>query len=108
MCTREKDWDCGRRQTKEALLGRSVMSNSFVTPWTVARQARLSMGFPRQEYWSGLPLPLPGDLPYPGIKPRSSALQADPLQSEPPGKPQKEALDLTKFLLWYEWSQQSD
>ena len=47
------------------------MSNSFATPWTVARQAPLLMGFPRQEYWSGLPFPSPGDLPDPGIKPTS-------------------------------------
>ena len=47
------------------------MSNSFATPWTVALQAPLSMGFPRQEYWSGLPFPSPGDLPDPGIEPRS-------------------------------------
>ena len=46
----------------------------FVTPWTVAYQAPLSMGFPRQEYWSGLPFPSPGDLPDPGIEPRSPAL----------------------------------
>ena len=45
----------------------------FVTPWTVACQAPLSMGFSRQEYWNGLPCPPPGDLPNPGIKPRSSA-----------------------------------
>ena len=45
-----------------------------VTTWTVACQARLSMGFPRQEYWSGLPFPSPGDLPNPRIKPRSPAL----------------------------------
>ena len=55
----------------------------FATPWTVARQAPLPMGFSRQEYWSGLPFPSPGDLPDPGIKPRSSALQADALTSEP-------------------------
>ena len=59
----------------------------FLTPWTVARQAPLFMGFSRQEYWSGLPCPPPGDLPNPGIKPRSPTLQADSLQSEPPGKP---------------------
>ena len=59
----------------------------FVTPWTVAHQALLSMGFSRQEYWSGLPFPSPGNLPNPGIKPRSPALQADALISEPPGKP---------------------
>ena len=59
----------------------------FVTPWTVARQAPLSMGFSRQEYWSGLPFPSPGDFPNPGIKPWSPVLQADALSSEPPGKP---------------------
>ena len=57
-----------------------------VTLWTVAHQAPLSMGFSRQEYWSGLPFPSPGDLPDPGIEPRSSALQADTLTSEPRGK----------------------
>ena len=59
----------------------------FATLWTVAHHAPLSMGFSRQEYWSGLPFPSPGDLPDPGIKPRSPALQADALTSEPPGKP---------------------
>ena len=59
----------------------------FATPWTVAYQAPPSMGFSRQEYWSGLPFPSPGDLPDPGIKPRSPVLQADALLSEPPGKP---------------------
>ena len=49
----------------------------FVTPWTVALQAPQSMEFSRQEYWSGLPFPSPGDLPKPGIKPRSPAWQAD-------------------------------
>ena len=58
----------------------------FATPWTVARQAPLSMGFSRQEYWSGLLFPSPGDLPNPGIKPWSLALQANALSSEPPGK----------------------
>ena len=58
--------------------------------WTVAYQAPLSMGFSRQEYWSGLPFPSPGDLPDPGIKPRSPALVADTLTSEPPGKPYSE------------------
>ena len=59
----------------------------FAAPWTVAHQAPLSMGFSRQEYWSGLPFPSPGDLPDPGIEPRSPELQADALTSEPPGKP---------------------
>ena len=59
----------------------------FATPWTLVRQAPLSMGFSKQEYWSGLPFPSPGDLPNPGIKPGSPALQADALSSWLPGKP---------------------
>ena len=59
----------------------------FASPWTAARWAPLSMGFSRQEDWSGLPFPSPGDLPDPGTEPRSPALQADSLPSEPPGKP---------------------
>ena len=62
----------------------------FVTPWTVAYQASLSMGFSRQEYWSGLPFPSPGDLSDPGIEPRSPTLGAKALTSEPPGKPKKD------------------
>ena len=58
----------------------------FATPWTTAYQAPPSMGFSRQEYWSGLPFPSPGDLPDPGIEPWSPAFQADTLTSEPPGK----------------------
>ena len=58
----------------------------FVTPWTVAHQAPLSMEFSRQEHWNGLPFPSPGDRPNSGIEPRSPALQADTLPSEPPGK----------------------
>ena len=54
----------------------------FATPWTIAYQAPSSMGFSRQEYWSGLPFPSPGDLPYPGIEPRSPALWADALSSK--------------------------
>ena len=58
----------------------------LVTPWTGAHQAPLSMGFSRQEYWSGLSFPSPGDLPDPGIEPWPPALQGDSLPSEPPGK----------------------
>ena len=58
-----------------------------VTLRTVAHQAPLSMEFSRQEYWSRLPYPPPGDLPDPGIEPRYPALEADALTSEPPGKP---------------------
>ena len=61
----------------------------FCNPWAIAHQAPLSVRFPRQEYWSGLPFPSPADLPDPGIEPMSPAkeLQADSLPSEPPGKP---------------------
>ena len=58
----------------------------FATPWTVAHQAPLSMGFSGQEYWSGLPFPSPEDLPDPAVEPSSLAWQADALTSEPPGK----------------------
>ena len=61
--------------------GRSVVSDSLEP------QAPLSLRFSRQEYWDGLPFPSPGDLPNPGIEPRSPALKADSLPSEPPGKP---------------------
>ena len=66
-------------------VSRSVLPDS-VTPRIVARQAALSMEFSRQEYWSGLPFPSAEDLPNPGIKPGSPALQADSLPSEPQGK----------------------
>ena len=59
----------------------------LATPWTVASQPPLSMGFSRREYWSGLPCPPPGDLPNPGIEPRSPIQQADSLPAEPSGKP---------------------
>ena len=59
----------------------------FAMPWTVAYQAPQSMELSRQEYWSGLPLPSPGDLPNPGIEPRSPGLQADSLPAEAPEKP---------------------
>ena len=69
----------------------------FATPWTVAHQAPLSMGFSRQEYWSGYPCPSPGDLPKSGIEPRSPALQGDALTSAPSGKPIWEP---KKRVLW--------
>ena len=62
----------------------SQLCLTLCDPWTVAYQAPLSMGFPRQEYWNGLPCPPPGALPNPGIKPRSPSLQTDSLPSEPP------------------------
>ena len=62
----------------------------FVIPWAVAFQAPLPMGFPRQEYWSGLPFPSPGDLPNPGIKPASPELAGGFFTAKPPGKPRAE------------------
>ena len=69
-------------------LGSSVAKECllFVTLWTEAHQAPLSMGFPRQEYWSGLLLPSPGDLPNPGIDPTISCLAGGFFTTEPPGK----------------------
>ena len=67
------------------ILGRSLQGSRL--DFAQCHQALLSMEFSRQEHWSGLPCPPPGDLPNPGIKPRSPALQADSLPSEPPGKP---------------------
>ena len=63
----------------------------FATPWTVARQAPLSMGFSRQECWSGLPFSSLEDLPDPGIEPGSPALWADSLPPKPPGKPPRQS-----------------
>ena len=71
-----------------------------MTPWTIACQAPLSMGFSRQEYWSGLPRPSPGDLSDPGIKPTSlmsPALQVDSLPLAPPGKPKIQGKKLKMF-----------
>ena len=62
----------------------------FASPWTIAHQAPLSMGFPRQEYWIELPFPTPGDLPHPGIKSRSPVLPVlagGVFTTEPPEKP---------------------
>ena len=91
---RERSRPWGHRDTTEQLnttrqfcarsLGRVWL---LVTAWTAARQAPLSMGLSWQEHWSGSPFPSPGDLPNPGIEPRSPALQAGSLPSEPPGKP---------------------
>ena len=67
------------------------MSDS-VTLWTVAQQAPLSREFPRQEDWSGLPCPSPGDLPLPGTEPVSSALAGGFFTAEPPGKPLRHAV----------------
>ena len=76
----------------------------FATPWTVAYQASPSIGFSRQEYWSGLPFPSPTDLPDPGIEPRSSVLRADALPSEPPGKPLKVLVAQSCLTLCDPWT----
>ena len=70
------------RSESESLSVPSDPLRPSATPWTIQ-----SMGLSRPEYWSGLPFPSPGDLPNPGIKPRSPALQADSLPAKPPGKP---------------------
>ena len=70
---------------KEVLVTQCVIL--FATPWTVAHQAPLSLGFSRQEYWSGMSFPFPADFPNPGIEPESPALQANSLPSKLPGKP---------------------
>ena len=79
----------------------SIVSDSFLTPWAIAHQAPLSMGFSRQKYWNWLPLPSPGSLLDTGIEPGSPALQADSLPSQPP----------QSLLLWkkthYSWRKRS-
>ena len=77
------------------MLNQSVMSEFLRTPWTAAFQVPLSVEFSTYEYWSRLPFPAPGDLPYPGIKPLSlgsPALQAGSFAAAPPGKPHFEAI----------------
>ena len=95
------DDDCSHEIRRQLLFGRKVKVKMkslsrvrlFSTPWTVAYQAPLSMGFSRQECWSGLPFPSPGDLPDPGIEPRSPSLQADALSSEPDSEIWQESYD---------------
>ena len=83
-------WSCSWSRGLKVKVKSLSRVQLFVTPWTIAYQAPPSMGFSRQEYWSGLPFPSPGDLPNPGIEPGSPAFQADTLTSEPPGKPKME------------------
>ena len=79
-----------------ALLSHFSRARLFATPWTAAHQAPLSMGFSRQEYWSGLPCPPPGDLPDPGIELTSPAWAGGFFITEPPGKP----FLLDRFTEW--------
>ena len=72
----------------------------FATPWILAHQAPLSMGFSRQEYWSGQPVPSPGELPDSGIEPGSAALQADSLPAEAQGKPKNTGVGSLSLLQW--------
>ena len=76
---------CGVKNTGGGLVTKLCLT--LGTPWTIACQAPWSMGFSRKEYWSGLLFPSPGDLPDPGIKPGSPALQTDSLLTELRGKP---------------------
>ena len=73
---------------------------TLVTPWTVANQAPLSIQFPRQEYWSGLPFPSPGDLPDPGGKPASPAMAGGFFTAEPPGKPSLYYIQPVEASFW--------
>ena len=72
---------------KESEIKVARLCPTLLTPWIIACQAPLSLGFCRREYWTGLPFPSPGDVPDPGIELDSPALQADSLPSEPPGNP---------------------
>ena len=85
------------QQLSVHVLRHSVVSDSE-TLWIVAHQAPLSMGFSRQEYWSGLPCPPPGNRPNPGTEPRSPSLQTDSLPSEPPGKPKNTGVCSLSFF----------
>ena len=92
----------GQSETHEEVFAShacSVVSWPFVTPWTVPRHGPLPMGFPRQEYWSGLPFPSPGDLPEPGIEPVSPALAGKFFTTEPPGKPVRRSVTQQKNYL---------
>ena len=92
-CLRDKHWLARKvsfiQEASNLCVSPSVVSDSFATPWTIACQAPLSMEIPRQEYWSGLPFPSPGDLPDPEtelMSPASPALVGRSFTTEPPGK----------------------
>ena len=97
-----------KRRQIHLFFSHKVVSDSFATPQTIAHLAPLSVGFTRQEYWSGLPLPSPGHLPNPRTEPQSPALTGRFFTTVPPGKPQ---LCLLAFILnmksskaWWQWS----
>ena len=91
---------CGRARCMRSPVRAQLLSRVrlLVTPWTVAHQAPLSMEFPRQEYWSGLPFPSPGDLPNPRVEPSSPALADGFFTTAPPGKPINRIRFSLKFL----------
>ena len=86
---------CSRSCTHAQSLGCVLL---FVTPWTIAREVPLFMGFSRPEYWSGQPFPSPGDLPNQRIEPRSPTLQVDSLPAEPQWKPKNTGVGTLYFL----------
>ena len=92
----------GRENPLEKEMATHSRTLVWKIPWTEKPGRLQSMEFSRQEYWSGLPFPSPGDLPDPGIEPRSPALQTDALPSDPPGKPQTAYI---LVLLLYPFSQ---
>ena len=96
MAEREEELSSPLMRVKESESESEVAQScpTLCDPWTVAHQAPPSMGFSRQEYWGGLPFPSPGDLPDPGIEPRSPALQAETLTSAPPGQEESEKAGL--------------
>ena len=93
-----QEWQLGSIMPLLLLLFTHLVVSSFATPGALACQAPLSIGFPRQEYWSGWPFPSPGDLPHPGIKPVSPALEGKFFTTVPRGKPFN-FLPLSKFSL---------
>ena len=104
----QQDWTNYKTGNLECcVLSHSVMSNP-VAPWTVACQAALSMGFSRQEDWSGLPCPPPGDLPNPGIKHSSPKLQVYSLPAEPQGNPNNIGMGSLSLLQWIFPTQESN
>ena len=99
-CGLTKDSHFQVSQLKTGACVCSVTSNSSVTPSTLSCQAPLSMGFSRQESWTGLPFPPPGDLPDPGMEPVSPALAGRCFSTEPPGKPRSATLTHLQTRLW--------
>ena len=100
LCSLTRDWTCNPCIGKVKVKSLSYVW-LFATPWTVVYKASQSMDFPRQEYWSGLPFSSPGDLPDPGIEPRSPALQADALLSE--GSPLPTVNGVSSLAPWGMW-----